>query len=154
MVLVVSLSLFFCHGVEGGLGSAVVAMSEPYFFVGYGSEGRRGIVEMIVSVMVSNTSGEGVPVKNVFQNRLLDLFNQEVGEDLSRVREYRGVVFRLNIAMRRRKDCIRELKALGDREDIVETMRFMEKFQQDDMEKRDRSLLLMREMEVNAREKS
>ncbi|GJX27972.1 hypothetical protein Tco_0236051 [Tanacetum coccineum] len=46
----------------------VVATSEPSFFVGCGSEGRRGIVEMVVSAMVSNTSGGGVPVKNVFQS--------------------------------------------------------------------------------------
>ncbi|GJR91987.1 hypothetical protein Tco_0215998 [Tanacetum coccineum] len=86
---------------EGGLGSAVVAMPEPSFFVGYSSEGRRGIVEMIVSAMVSNTSGGGV---------------HEVGKDLARVREYRGVVFGLNIAMQRREECIGELKALGDYE--------------------------------------
>ncbi|GJT48527.1 hypothetical protein Tco_0974684 [Tanacetum coccineum] len=90
----------------------------------------------------------------VFKDRLLDLFNQEVGEDLARVREYRGVVFGLNIAMRRREECIGELKALGDREDVIETVRFMEKLQQDDMEKHDHSLLLIREIEVNAREKS
>ncbi|GJZ41597.1 hypothetical protein Tco_0588483 [Tanacetum coccineum] len=47
-----------------------------------------------------------------------------------------------------------ELKALGDCEGVIETVRFMEGLQQDDMEKRDRSLLLMREMEVKAREKS
>ncbi|GJV76913.1 hypothetical protein Tco_1508497 [Tanacetum coccineum] len=84
---------------EGGLGSAVVATCEPSFFVGCGSEGRRGIVKMIVSAMVSNTSGGGV---------------SEVGEDLASVREYRGVVFGLNIAMRRREEFIGELKALGD----------------------------------------
>nr|GEU50165.1 hypothetical protein [Tanacetum cinerariifolium] len=68
--------------------------------------------------------------------------------------QYRGVVFRLNIAMWRREQCIRELKALGDCEGAIETVRFMEGLQQDDMEKRDRLLLLMREMEVKAREKS
>ncbi|GJU16750.1 hypothetical protein Tco_1144716 [Tanacetum coccineum] len=81
------------------------------------------------------------------KDRLLDLFNQEVGEDLARVREYRGVVFGLNIGMRRREECIEELKALGDCHDVIETVRFMERLQQDDIEKRDRSLLLMREME-------
>ncbi|GKB79189.1 hypothetical protein Tco_0946084 [Tanacetum coccineum] len=80
---------------EDGLGSAVVATCEPSFFVACGSEGRRGIVEMIVSAMVSNTSGGGV---------------SEVGEDLARVREYRGVVFGLNIGMRRREECIGEME--------------------------------------------
>ncbi|GJV21962.1 hypothetical protein Tco_1370982 [Tanacetum coccineum] len=79
---------------------------------------------------------------------------KEVGEDLARVREYKGVVFGLNIGMQRREECIGELKALGDCQDVIETVRFMERLQQDDMEKRDRSLLLMREMEVKAREKS
>ncbi|GJU57548.1 hypothetical protein Tco_1235314 [Tanacetum coccineum] len=44
--------------------------------------------------------------------------------------------------------------ALGDYEYVVETVRFMEGVQQDDMEKCDRSLLLMKEMEVKARKKS
>ncbi|GJV28915.1 hypothetical protein Tco_1385363 [Tanacetum coccineum] len=60
--------LFIKKLKEGGLGFAVVATPEQSFFVGCGSEGRRGIVEMIVSAMVSNTSGGGVPVKNVFQS--------------------------------------------------------------------------------------
>nr|GFC04700.1 hypothetical protein [Tanacetum cinerariifolium] len=66
-----------------------------------------------------------------FKDRLLDLFNQEVGEDLAR-----------------------EVKALGDYEDVIETMRFKEGLQQDDMEKRNRSLLLMKEMKVKAHEMS
>nr|GEW28749.1 polygalacturonase At1g48100 [Tanacetum cinerariifolium] len=117
---------------QSGLGSAVVATAELSFFVGCGSEIRRGIVETIVSAMVSNTLGGGVP---------------EVGEDLARVREYMGVVFGLNIAIRRREECIGELKALGDCEGVIETVRFIRGLQQDDMEKRDRSLLLMREIE-------
>ncbi|GJX27971.1 hypothetical protein Tco_0236050 [Tanacetum coccineum] len=90
----------------------------------------------------------------VFKDHLLDLFNQEVSEDLARVREYRGVVFGLNIAMRRREECIRELKALGDCKDVIEIVRFMKRFQQDDIENCDRSLLLMRVMEVKSRKKS
>ncbi|GJR46964.1 hypothetical protein Tco_1315067 [Tanacetum coccineum] len=64
----------------------------------------------------------------VYKDRLLDLFNQEVGEDVAR--------------------------ALGRCEGDVETVKFMEGLQQDDLEKHDRSLLLMREMEAKAREKS
>ncbi|GJX37664.1 hypothetical protein Tco_0250967 [Tanacetum coccineum] len=90
----------------------------------------------------------------VHKDRLLDLFNQEVGEDVARVREYRGVACGLKIAMRRREEYIGELKALGGCEGVVETVRFMEGLQQDDMERYDRSLLLMKEMEVKAREKS
>ncbi|GJX37662.1 hypothetical protein Tco_0250965 [Tanacetum coccineum] len=90
----------------------------------------------------------------VHKDRLLDLFNQKVGEDVARVREYRGVACGLKIAMRRREEYIGELKALGGCEGVVETVRFMEGLQQDDMERYDRSLLLMKEMEVKAREKS
>ncbi|GKA41915.1 hypothetical protein Tco_0734575 [Tanacetum coccineum] len=128
---------------EDGPSSAIAATCEPSFFVRCDSEGRYSLM---------TTFPKSFPL--VFKDRLLDLFNQEVGEDLARVREYRGVVFGLNIGMRRREECIGELKALGDCEDVTETVRFMERLQQDDMEKRDRSLLLMREMEVKAREKS
>ncbi|GJV66642.1 hypothetical protein Tco_1482151 [Tanacetum coccineum] len=110
---------------EGGLGSAVVATPEPSFFVGCGSEGRRGIVEMIVSAMVSNTSGECLPeLANIRDNE--NVYQNEVGEDIDRVREYRGVIFGLKIDMRRREECIGELKALGDCECVIETVRFME----------------------------
>ncbi|GJS75636.1 hypothetical protein Tco_0725517 [Tanacetum coccineum] len=66
----------------------------------------------------------------------------------------RGVACGLKIAMRRREEYIGELKALGGCEGAVETVRFMEGLQQDHMERYDRSLLLMKEMEVKAREKS
>nr|GEX50440.1 hypothetical protein [Tanacetum cinerariifolium] len=49
---------------------------------------------------------------------------------------------------------IREIKALGDCEGTAETVRFMERMQLDDMDKCYRSLLLMREMEDTAREKT
>ncbi|GJT08690.1 high-affinity nitrate transporter 3.1-like protein [Tanacetum coccineum] len=39
----------------------------------------------------------------VHKDRLLDLFNQEVGEDVARVREYKGVACGLKIAMRMRE---------------------------------------------------
>ncbi|GJS97365.1 hypothetical protein Tco_0804333 [Tanacetum coccineum] len=123
---------------EGALGSAVVAMTELSFSVGCSSEGWRGIVETIVSAMVSMTSSGGVP---------------EVSEDVARISEYKGVACGLKIAMRRREECIGELKALGDCEGVVETVRFMEGMQQDDMEKCDCSLLLIKEMQVKAREK-
>nr|GEW96300.1 hypothetical protein [Tanacetum cinerariifolium] len=90
----------------------------------------------------------------VFKDCLLDLFNQEIGEDLARVGEYKGVVFGLNIAMRRREECIGELKALGDSEDVIKIVRFMERLQHNDTKKRNRSLLLMRDMEVKTHEKS
>ncbi|GJV55411.1 hypothetical protein Tco_1456416 [Tanacetum coccineum] len=61
----------------------------------------------------------------VHKDHLLDLFNQEVGEDVARVREYRVVAYGLKIAMRMREEYIGELKALGGCEGAVETVRFM-----------------------------
>nr|GEW38993.1 hypothetical protein [Tanacetum cinerariifolium] len=62
-----ALSVVVDGGVpEGGVGSAVVATSKPSFYVGCTLVGWRGIVEMIVSAMVFNTSGGGVSVKNNF----------------------------------------------------------------------------------------
>nr|GFC32047.1 hypothetical protein [Tanacetum cinerariifolium] len=87
-------------------------------------------------------------------DHLLDLFNQEVVEDVARVKEYRGVVYRLKMSMERREEYIAELKALGRCKGAVKTVRFMDGLQQDDLKRHDCSLLLMKEMEVKAREKS
>nr|GEZ67787.1 hypothetical protein [Tanacetum cinerariifolium] len=70
----------------------------------------------------------GSDLEITYRRRLNKLSRgEEVGEDVAMVREYRGA---------------------------VKTVRFMEGLQQDDLERHDRSLLLMREMEVKAREKS
>ncbi|GKF88344.1 hypothetical protein Tco_0259221, partial [Tanacetum coccineum] len=60
----------------------------------------------------------------------------------------------LRICMRRREECIGELKALGDHEGVDETVRFMEGLQEDEMDRCNYTLALMREVEVKAREKS
>nr|GEX33271.1 reverse transcriptase domain-containing protein [Tanacetum cinerariifolium] len=78
----------------------------------------------------------------------------EVGEDVARIRECRGVACGLKIVLRRREECIGELKVLGDCEGAAETVRFMEGMQLDDMNKCDHLLLLINEMEAKAREKS
>ncbi|GJS28125.1 hypothetical protein Tco_0303437 [Tanacetum coccineum] len=88
------------------------------------------------------------------RDRLLALFDQEVGEDVARIREYKGVACVLKIVMRRVEECIGKLKALGDCEGAAKTVRFMDGMQLDDMDKCDRLLLLMNEMEAKAREKS
>ncbi|GJY52965.1 hypothetical protein Tco_0444629 [Tanacetum coccineum] len=65
-----------------------------------------------------------------------------------------GIACGLRICMRRREVCIEELKALGDHEGVVETVRFMEGLQEDDMDRCNYTLALMREVEVKAHEKS
>nr|GEX02195.1 hypothetical protein [Tanacetum cinerariifolium] len=57
------------------------------------------------------------------RDHLMALFNQEVGEDVGRIRECRGVTCGLKIVMWRREDCIRELKAVGDCQGVAETIR-------------------------------
>ncbi|GKA51479.1 hypothetical protein Tco_0744675 [Tanacetum coccineum] len=47
----------------------------------------------------------------------------EVGEDVAKVREYKGVACRLKIAMWRKEEYIGELKALGGCEGVVEIVR-------------------------------
>nr|GEU54237.1 hypothetical protein [Tanacetum cinerariifolium] len=90
----------------------------------------------------------------VYKDHLLDLFNQEVGKDVSRVREYMGLACGLKIVMRRKGEYIGELKALGGCEGAVETVRFTEGLQQVDMEMYNCLLLLMKEMQVKARGKA
>ncbi|GKE94158.1 hypothetical protein Tco_1579013, partial [Tanacetum coccineum] len=58
------------------------------------------------------------------------------------------------VALRRRKEYIEELKSLGDSEDVVESVMFLERMQLNDMEKCTRSLLMMKDTEVKMREKA
>ncbi|GJX30771.1 hypothetical protein Tco_0240626 [Tanacetum coccineum] len=53
---------------ELALGYIVAATVEVSLFICSGSVRARGIVETSVSAMVSMTSGEGVPVRSVFQS--------------------------------------------------------------------------------------
>ncbi|GKF07583.1 hypothetical protein Tco_0041807, partial [Tanacetum coccineum] len=48
--------------------SIVAATGVVSLSICYGSASKRGIVETIISVMVSMTSGGGVPVMIVFQS--------------------------------------------------------------------------------------
>nr|GEX42590.1 nucleic acid-binding, OB-fold protein [Tanacetum cinerariifolium] len=68
-----------------------------------------------------------VPNRLVVKDRLLTVFNEEVGGDVTIIREYRGV---------------------------AQTVRFMKGLQADEMDRCNRTLSLMREVEVKAREKS
>nr|GEW60691.1 hypothetical protein [Tanacetum cinerariifolium] len=74
-----------------------------------------------------------------------DCVNKEVGGDVTVIREYRGIECCLRISMQKREEFIGELKALGDRQGVAETVRFMKGLQADEMD---------REVEVKAREKS
>nr|GEW55125.1 hypothetical protein [Tanacetum cinerariifolium] len=85
---------------------------------------------------------------------LLGLLKQEVSEDVARVKGYRAMACGLKVALRRRKEYIKELKSLGDCKDVVESVMFMERMQLNDMEKCTRSLLRMKDTQVKMREKA
>nr|GEY88089.1 reverse transcriptase domain-containing protein [Tanacetum cinerariifolium] len=92
--------------------------------------------------------------KAVRLHRLLTVFNEEVGVDVAVIRDYRGIACGLRISIRKREECIEELKALGDRQGVAESVRFMEGLQADEMDRCSRTLSFMREVEVKACEKS
>ncbi|GJY90969.1 hypothetical protein Tco_0506165 [Tanacetum coccineum] len=90
----------------------------------------------------------------VDNDRLLVLFNREVLADFVRVGEYRTLSHGLRDAVRRRHEHIGELKALGSCEDDVESVRFFEHMQLEDMEKGTRLLLMMKETQIKIDEKA
>nr|GEW40874.1 hypothetical protein [Tanacetum cinerariifolium] len=90
----------------------------------------------------------------VLKDRLLIVFNEKVSGEVLIIREYRGISCGLRIGMQKREECIRELKALGDHEGVAKTVRFMKGLQADDMDRSNRTLSLMREVEVKAPKKS
>ncbi|GJZ06889.1 hypothetical protein Tco_0540682 [Tanacetum coccineum] len=85
---------------------------------------------------------------------LLRCFNQEVVEDLGRLREYRSITRGLRVAVRRRRHRIRQLELLRNCEDAAATIRFWERMQLEDVEKGTRALLMMKETEVKIGEKA
>nr|GEX28562.1 hypothetical protein [Tanacetum cinerariifolium] len=64
-----------------------------------------------------------------------DCVNKEVGGDVTVIREYRGIECCLRISMQKREEFIGELKALGDRQGVAETVRFMKGLQADEMDR-------------------
>nr|GEW60690.1 hypothetical protein [Tanacetum cinerariifolium] len=84
----------------------------------------------------------------VVKDRLLTVFNEEVGGDVTVIREYRGIECCLRISIQKREEFIGELKALGDRQGVAEIVRFIEGLQVDEMDRCNRTLSLMREVEA------
>ncbi|GKF24760.1 hypothetical protein Tco_0077082 [Tanacetum coccineum] len=102
------------------------------------------------------SSDEVVPgaVPRVDKDRLLVWFNQEVLEDVAKVGEYRTLSRGLRDAVRKKHERIGELKALGSCEDDIETVRFLESMQLEDMKKGTRLLLMMKETQIKIGEKA
>nr|GEV25546.1 hypothetical protein [Tanacetum cinerariifolium] len=104
--------------------------------------------------MANGVSRSVASVTQVDKDRLLGYFDQEVREDIARVRVYRAIANGLRITVRRRRECICRLEALGNCQDAIDTIRFWERMQLDDVEKGTRALLMMRETESKIREKA
>ncbi|GJY15791.1 hypothetical protein Tco_0386213 [Tanacetum coccineum] len=97
------------------------------------------------------------PVDHIGQldkDRLLGWFNQEVVEDLGRLRVYRSVARGLKVVVRKRLERIRRLQLLRNCQDAAATIRFWERMQLEDVEKGTRALLMMKETEVKIGEKA
>ncbi|GJZ41363.1 hypothetical protein Tco_0588249 [Tanacetum coccineum] len=104
--------------------------------------------------MSNGVSGSVASATQVDKDRLLRYFNQEVHEDIARLREYRAIASGLRITVRRRRERIRRLEALGNCQDAINVVSFWEQMQFEDVEKGTRALLIMREMEAKIREKA
>ncbi|GJX03274.1 hypothetical protein Tco_0189190 [Tanacetum coccineum] len=90
----------------------------------------------------------------VNRDRLLRNFNQEIREDIARLREYRSIANGLRIVVRRRRQRIDRLEALVNYHEAIDTIRFWERMQLEDVEKGTRALLMMRETEAKIGEKA
>ncbi|GJR31638.1 hypothetical protein Tco_1107870 [Tanacetum coccineum] len=90
----------------------------------------------------------------VNRDRLLRNFNQEIREDIARLREYRSIANGLRIVVRRRRQRIDRLEALGNCREAVDTIRFSERMQLEDAEKGTRALLMIRETKAKIGDKA
>ncbi|GJT01532.1 retrovirus-related pol polyprotein from transposon TNT 1-94 [Tanacetum coccineum] len=77
-----------------------------------------------VSQVVADGASETVP--QVDKEHLLGYFNQEVRKDLARLRQYWAIACGLRITVHRRRECIRQLEALRNCQDSIDTIRFWE----------------------------
>ncbi|GJW72696.1 hypothetical protein Tco_0129613, partial [Tanacetum coccineum] len=120
------------------------------------TNGVSGSVSQVVADGGSSSLGEVASkyVPQVDKDHLLGYFNKEVRKDLARVREYRAIACGLRITVRRRCKRIRRLEALGNCQDAIDTIRFWERMQLDDLEKGTRALLMMNEIEAKIHEKA
>ncbi|GJW56919.1 hypothetical protein Tco_0103650 [Tanacetum coccineum] len=75
-------------------------------------------------------------------------------QDVVRVEEYMTLSRGLRDAVRRMHEHIGELKALGSCEDAIESVRFLESMQLEDMEKGTCLLLMMKETHLKISEKA
>ncbi|GJX77504.1 hypothetical protein Tco_0324315 [Tanacetum coccineum] len=93
-------------------------------------------------------------IPRVDRDRLLRNFNQEIREDIARLREYRSIAHGLRVVVRRRRLRIDRLKAIGNSREAADIIRFWERMQLEDVEKGTRTLLMMRETEAKIGEKA
>ncbi|GJY32428.1 hypothetical protein Tco_0415923 [Tanacetum coccineum] len=84
----------------------------------------NGASESVSKIEVNGVgSGSVAFVTQVDNDHLLGYFNQEVRKDIARVREYRAIASGLRITVRRRRERIRRPEALGNCQDVIDTIR-------------------------------
>ncbi|GKC61956.1 hypothetical protein Tco_1089554 [Tanacetum coccineum] len=143
------------NGVAGGRSSSLGDVANGVM----GNDvGRAGAQVMnngdagVWSFSLRGVAARSAPRVN--RDRLLRNFNQEIREDIARLREYRSIANGLRIVVRRRRQRVDRLEALRNCREAVDTIRFWERMQLEDVEKGTRALLMMRETEAKIGEKA
>nr|GEU82293.1 eukaryotic translation initiation factor 3 subunit B-like [Tanacetum cinerariifolium] len=117
------------------------------------TNGASGSVSKVgvngVSRLVSKVQTDGVIANGVGGSFDLGMTN-----GVSRVREYRAIAAGLRITVYKRRERICRLEALRNCQEVINTIRFWERMQIEDVEKGTCTLLMMREMEAKIREKA
>nr|GEU71417.1 membrane protein of ER body-like protein [Tanacetum cinerariifolium] len=145
--------------INGGSGLMANGVSEsiPHGVVnGVGVNDVRGngVSEGMINDARDSGQATDVSATEIDKDHLLACFNQEVHEDLARLRVYRSLANGLRVAIRMRRHRITRLEALGNCEDAARTVRFWERMQLDNVEKGTRALLVMKETEAKIGEKA
>nr|GEU33564.1 reverse transcriptase domain-containing protein [Tanacetum cinerariifolium] len=88
------------------------------------------------------------------KDQLIVLFQREASKDARKVREFRRLSSEMREAMRRRDGYITELKMSRSSDDVIGTIKMLRRMQLRDMEKASRLLLMARETQLKAHEKT
>nr|GFA86891.1 hypothetical protein [Tanacetum cinerariifolium] len=142
------------NGVAGAISSSLGDVANGVMGNGDGRAGARVMNHGDAGVHTFSLGGAAAGSSpRVDRDRLLRNFNQEIREDIARLREYRSIANGLRVIVRRRRHHIDRLEAVGDYREAANIIRFWEQMQLEDVEKGTRALLMMREMEAKICEK-
>ncbi|GJT40583.1 hypothetical protein Tco_0940448 [Tanacetum coccineum] len=143
------------NGVAGASSSSLGDVANGVMGNGVGRAGARVMNNgdaRVHSFSLGGAADGSAPRVN--RDRLLRNNNQEIHKDIASLREYRSIANGLRVVVRRRRQRIDRLEALGDFSEAADIIRFWERMQLKDVEKGTRALLMMRETEDKIREKA